>query len=215
MKHTLAVFTVLMLAPLAAMAASLDLVNDPATGGPGKFAAEEIHREAAAKGLTLGEDAQATRVALTVEKGDAAQSYRIRVRNEGGRRVITVRGADAAGAMYGGLDIAEAIRTGTLDSLKDSDHKPHIARRGIKCNIPLDLRTPSYTDCSDAAQANIPVMWEREFWTALLDAMARHRYNVLSLWSLHPFPSLVKVPEFPDVALDDVWSHPKSKGFRK
>ena len=35
--------------------------------------------------------------------------------------------------------------------------------------------------------------------------MARHRYNVLSLWSLHPFPSLVKVPEFPEVALNDVW----------
>jgi hypothetical protein len=34
--------------------------------------------------------------------------------------------------------------------------------------------------------------------------MARHRYNVLSLWNLHPFPSLVKVPEYPDVALDDV-----------
>jgi hypothetical protein len=48
-------------------------------------------------------------------------------------------------------------------------------------------------------------MWEREFWTRFLDAMARHRYNVLSLWSLHPFPSLVKVPEFPDVALNDVW----------
>ncbi len=127
------------------------------------------------------------------------------MQNEGGRRIITVRGADAAGAMYGGLDIAEAIRTGTLDSLKDSDHKPHIAQRGIKFNIPLDLRTPSYTDCSDAAQANIPEMWEREFWTEFLDAMARHRYNVLSLWSLHPFPSLVKVPEFPEVALDDVW----------
>ena len=25
------------------------------------------------------------------------------------------------------------------------------------------------------------------------------------LWSLHPFPSIVKVPEFPHVALDDVW----------
>ena len=48
-------------------------------------------------------------------------------------------------------------------------------------------------------------MWKREFWTEFLDAMARHRYNVLSLWSLHPFPSLVKVPEFPEVALDDVW----------
>ena len=83
--------------------------------------------------------------------------------------------------------------------------QPHVAQRGIKFNLPLDLRTPSYTDCSDAAQANIPEMWSREFWTEFLDVMARHRYNVLSLWSLHPFPSLVKVPEFPEVALNDVW----------
>ena len=34
--------------------------------------------------------------------------------------------------------------------------------------------------------------------------MARDRYNVLTLWSLHPFPSMVKVPEYPEVALDDV-----------
>lgn len=119
--------------------------------------------------------------------------------------VIRVIGADEAGAMYGGLDIAEAIRHGTLDSLTDSEHRPHIAQRGIKFNIPLDLRTPSYSDSSDAAQANIAEVWERGFWIAYLDAMARHRYNVLSLWSLHPFPSLVKVPEFPEVALDDVW----------
>ena len=190
-----------------ALAASLVLSNDPATGGPGRFAAEEIRREAAAKGMTLGDDSQATRVSLSVEKDGKAdpQSYRIDVKSEGARRLITVRGADAAGAMYGGLDVAEAIRLGMFDTLKDSDHKPHIAQRGIKFNIPLDLRTPSYTDCSDAAQANIPEMWERQFWTAFLDAMARHRYNVLSLWSLHPFPSLVKVPEFPEVALNDVW----------
>lgn len=199
--------TALWLPPPTALAGSLDLVNEPATGGPGEFAAAEIRREALAHGMTLGDDVNAIRIVLTVGKegNPAAQSYRIRVQTEGGRRTITVRGTDAAGAMYGGLDIAEAIRTGTLDWLKDSDHQPHIARRGIKFNLPLDLRTPSYSDCSDAAQANIPEMWERAFWTTLLDAMARHRYNVLSLWSLHPFPSLVKVPEFPDVALDDVW----------
>ncbi len=192
---------------LSALASSIDLTNDPATGGPGKFAAEEIRREAVAKGMTLGADADATRVSLLVgnETNAVAQSYCIRVQNTSGRRTIFVCGADAAGAMYGGLDIAEAIRTGTLDALKDSDHTPHISKRGIKFNIPLDLRTPSYTDCSDAAQANIPEMWERAFWTEFLDAMARHRYNVLSLWSLHPFPSMVKVPEFPEVALDDVW----------
>lgn len=186
---------------------SLWLSVQPGTAEPGKFAAEEIRREAKAQGMTLRDDTEATRVALTIERDGnaAAESYTIRVQKEGDCRIITVRGADATGTMYGGLDIAEAIRTGTFDSLKDSDHSPHIAQRGLKLNIPLDLRTPSYTDCSDAAQANIPEMWKREFWTAYLNSMARHRYNVLSLWSLHPFPSLVKIPEFPEVALDDVW----------
>ena len=89
-------------------------------------------------------------------------------------------------------------------TLRDSDHTPYIAQRGIKFNIPLDARTPSYSDTGDAAQQNIPEMWSLDFWREFLDEMARHRYNVLSLWSLHPFPSLVKVPEYPDVALDDV-----------
>lgn len=146
---------------------------------------------------------------LSAEGGQAAadlgaQAYAIRSTSKPDWS-CWVLGGDGDGALYGGLDIAEAIRTGTLDTLKDAEHQPHIAQRGIKFNIPLDLRTPSYSDCSGAAQANIPEMWERGFWTAFLDAMARHRYNVLSLWSLHPFPSLVKVPEFPDVALDDVW----------
>ena len=179
-----------------ASAAPLQLTNDPSTGGPGKFAVAEIQHEAKVKGTTA-------RISITVEKKPTAppQSYRIE-RNGVQIRVI---GVDKVGAMYGGLDIAEAIRLGTLDTLQSSENKPHIEKRGIKFNIPLDLRTPSYTDCSDAAQANIPEVWEREFWISYFDAMARHRYNVLSLWSLHPFPSMVKVPEFPEVALDDVW----------
>jgi hypothetical protein len=92
-----------------------------------------------------------------------------------------VIGADTAGAMYGGLDIAEAIRTGTLVSLKDSEHSPHIAKRGIKFNLPLDLRTPSYSDNCSSAQANIPEMWNIDFWHELLDRMARDRFNVLTL----------------------------------
>jgi hypothetical protein len=172
----------LLLFAFPSMALGFEVHND--AGAPGQFAADEIQREAAVKGLAL-------RVDIKVAPNDkAAQSYRIR--REGLK--LTVIGADAVGAMYGGLDIAEAIHLGTLDSLEDSDHTPHIAQRGIKFNIPLDLRTPSYTDCSDAAQANIPEMWEREFWIDYFDAMARHRYNVLSLWSL-----------FPEVALDDVW----------
>jgi hypothetical protein len=71
----------LLLAPLASLAGSLQLTNDAATGEPGKFAAEEIRREASARGMTLGDDARATRIALTVGKDAAsvAQSYSIRV----------------------------------------------------------------------------------------------------------------------------------------
>src|SRR6187455_3464001 len=77
--------------------------------------------------------------------------------------------------------------------------------RGTKFNIPLDLRTPSYSDMSDSAQKNIDTAWDFDFWRAYLDKLARDRYNFVSLWNLHPFPSMVKVPEYPLVALDDVW----------
>jgi hypothetical protein len=133
------------------------------------------------------------------------QCYSIRSERDGTNLKITILSKDGSGAMYGCLDIAEAIRNGTIGALPDSDNKPYLERRGIKFNVPLDLRTPSYSDFSDAYQQNIPVMWEMDFWKQQLDEMARNRYNTLSLWSLNPFPSMVKVPEYPDVALDDVW----------
>ncbi len=181
---------------LSAGAASATVSFDT-NSAPLRFAAEEI-RTAAATTKSL----PALTVSLQVDATTVSpQGYRL----ERVGSTLTVTGGDAPGAMYGGLDVAEAIRTGALDSLKNSVHTPHIAQRGIKFNIPLDLRTPSYSDPSDAAQLNIPEMWSQDFWHAFLDDMARHRYNVLSLWNLHPFPSIVKVPEFPDVALDDVW----------
>jgi hypothetical protein len=117
---------------------------------------------------------------------------------------VRVTGSNAVGTMYGGLDVAEAIRLRTINELEPGLRKPHVEVRGIKFNIPLDLRTPSYSDCSDAAQDNIPEMWNLDFWQTTLDELARHHFNTLTLWNLHPFPSLVKVPEYPDVALNDV-----------
>jgi hypothetical protein len=67
------------------------------------------------------------------------------------------------------------------------------------------MRTPSYGDMGDFGQQNIPVVWEMDFWQQQCDEMARNRYNVISVWSENPFPSLVKIPEFPKIALNDVW----------
>ncbi len=174
------------------------------------FAASEIHEAYASRGETLvehGTPANSDAVVMIVEVGRGngkPQSYSIRKQAQNGRLTLTVQGADPTGAMYGGLDLAEAVRLGTLNELADSDHSPHIERRGIKFNIPLDVRTPSYSDNSDSAQKNIGEMWSFDFWREFLDNMARHRFNVLTLWNLHPFPSIVKVPEFPEVALEDV-----------
>ncbi|MGL4421726.1 MAG: hypothetical protein ACRCZF_13750, partial [Gemmataceae bacterium] len=188
-----------------ARAASIEVIVPQDAAQPLRFAEAEIGREAKARGIVLGNDGSTTRITLGVERGGSEQSYTIRVKEVAGRRTVMVVGADASGAMYGGLDVAEAIRTGQFDTLKDSEHRPHIAQRGIKFNIPLDLRTPSYTDPCDASQANIPEMWNIVFWREMFDDMARHRYNLISLWSLNPFPSIVKVPEFPNVSLNDVW----------
>ncbi|MEJ7769754.1 MAG: hypothetical protein WKF89_18185 [Chitinophagaceae bacterium] len=157
----------------------------------------------------LSDSAQAVKLAadkkLETPKYLGWQSYAVRVSNNGQQKNIYILAGDPTGAMYGSLDIAEAFRLQSIDSIISSDNKPYLDRRGIKFNIPLDLRTPSYTDPSDAAQQNIPNVWERSFWDAYLDEMAKNRFNVLSLWSLHPFPSMVKIPEFPEVALNDVW----------
>lgn len=117
---------------------------------------------------------------------------------------IWIVGADDAGVMYGGLEVAEIIRTKGIDAIENKFQNPYMKVRGTKFNIPLDVRTPSYSDVSDAAQNNIAEMWNFEFWRDYIDNLARYRYNTISLWSLHPFPSLVKVPEYPDIALDDV-----------
>lgn len=129
------------------------------------------------------------------------------IRKEADAMVVT--GKDAAGAMYGGLDLAETIRSEGVSAVEDKLQNPYMQMRGTKFNIPLDVRTPSYTDVSDAAQKNIAEMWNMEFWKAYIDSLAEYRYNYVSLWSMHPFPSLVKVPEYPEVALSDV---KRSKG---
>ena len=120
-------------------------------------------------------------------------------------KTITVRGGDANGLMYAGFEIAEAIQDGKkLAKIGEITGKPYMPNRGIKFNFPLDARTPSYDDKGDVMQNNILTMWDFDFWKNYLDNMARYRYNLLTLWSLHPYPSMVRVPGFEDVALDDV-----------
>ena len=150
----------------------------------------------------VGENAD-FRIAITqFEPGMGPQSFRIQ--REGTRGVRIVAG-DSVGAMYGALELAEQIgHGGGLEAVHDKARKPYILRRGLKFNIPMDARAPSYDDTGTSAHENIPVMWEWEFWQEFLDNMVRNRYNVLTLWTTHPYPGIVKLPEYPEANYDDV-----------
>lgn len=167
-----------------------------------EFAVNEIIQALSEKQVTakIAEDENADIVILVSEDSDLKEEGFSLSTNE----KILITSKDAAGAMYGGLELAEQISLYGLNGIQETNQNPHMEMRGTKFNIPLDVRTPSYTDPCDAAQKNIGEMWSFDFWKEYIDNMARYRYNYISLWSLHPFPSMVKVPGYEDVALEDV-----------
>jgi hypothetical protein len=208
--------TAMLAAP--AYAAEAEIGFDAASA-PTKFAVDEIESALRARGYTVKRaltlpskkpdplNIQFMRASLAQDgaKKIEREGFSLRRQPGEGAARFYVFSADDAGAMYGGLELAEQIRTRGVDGIADTDRNPYMSMRGTKFNIPLDLRNPSYSDMSDSAQQNIATVWDFEFWRKYLDALARDRYNFVSLWNLHPFPSMVKVPGYPDVALDDVW----------
>ena len=117
-----------------------------------------------------------------------------------------VMGGDAVGAMYGGLQIAENISSKGLNGRYDSKESPFMLNRGMKLNLPLDRRIPTYVGgwSSNSAKKAIPHVWDMTFWTKLIDQQARNRYNMLSVWVHHPFPALVSLPDYPKACLPNI-----------
>lgn len=129
------------------------------------------------------------------------QSFRV----QSSRGVLTLSGADQHGLMYGLLEIEERLRFGMNIDHVEFEQSPYLDKRGLKFNVPLDARTPSYDDTGDAAQSNIKHVWDIQFWKDYLDDMALNRYNQLTLWNPQPFTSLLKLDAFPGLALENVY----------
>ena len=105
------------------------------------------------------------------------EAFSIRITRYDAETTYWAIGADPVGAMYGGLELAEGIRLKGLKGIHEADQEPYIAKRGVKFNIPLDARTPSYGDAGHAAQLNIATMWEMDYWQVFIDDLARYRYK--------------------------------------
>lgn len=116
-----------------------------------------------------------------------------------------VVGGDANGTMYGGFQIAENITFNGFAGIYNNQESAAIPRRGIKLNLALDNESTTYGKLATTSKIQgIPNVWDFNFWMSWFDEMARNRYNVISVWNNHPFPSFVKVPGYEDVALQNV-----------
>ena len=118
---------------------------------------------------------------------------------EGFRRVrsrqgLKITGGDERGAMYGVLDVAEQIRLGTpWNKIKDRTAQAQLEFRAIKFNLPWSAyRT------SPALEQHQETCKDLRYWEAFLDMMAENRFNVLSLWSLHPYTYMIRPKNFPE-----------------
>lgn len=165
------------------------------------FAFENIENALKTKGGKVADNGTYSINFNEVDSTLGAQVYKIEVAD----KTISITGGDKTGLMYGGLDVAETIEMYGIEKIAAKTVSPDMEYRGLKFNIPLDMRTPSYTDGGDSGQGNIPVIWDKNFWKEEFDLMAQNRYNALSIWSLNPFASMVKVPGYEDCALNDVW----------
>ena len=113
---------------------------------------------------------------------------------------VRLAAADGAGAMYACLELAERLDTYMLghhdpstanlvwDEFVDSLPlplviEPRFEYRALKFNLPWSAYRPG-----NATVENYNLCRNLTFWASFLDMMAENRYNVITLWALHPWP---------------------------
>ncbi|MFN3485134.1 MAG: hypothetical protein ACK44W_06595, partial [Planctomycetota bacterium] len=157
---------------------------------PVAFAADRIRAALEGIGWSVREGAGSS-IRIGVSR-ESAVPESFAIRREGAD--LRVLGADLAGAMYGGLDLAEQIRTaGSLEGVRERSAAPRFPFRAVKFNLPW----MSYRK-HEALQLHQDTCRDLRFWERFLDMMAENRFNVLTLWSLHPFAFMIRPKNFPD-----------------
>lgn len=157
-----------------------------------KYAAEALKVSALKGGYILNES-QADYL-ITLEEDSALAKEEYLIFSEG--KKIIIQGGDGAGVIYGAYSLMEDLRNGKgIQNIRRKTEKPRLAFRGIKYDLPWDTYRHSYAldqhqqTCSDI-----------DYWEAFLDMMVENRFNVLTLWNLHPYTFMIKPRNFPEAS---------------
>ncbi|WP_240416052.1 hypothetical protein [Paenibacillus periandrae] len=134
---------------------------------------------------------------MTAAASVGAEGFEIRRAYHQGNPALFVLASDESGAMYGVLEVAEQLQThGNLTDVSECIINPRFPFRAVKFNLPWS----SYrrNECFELQKGTVR---DLDFWQAFLDMMAENRYNVLTLWCLHPFPYMIRPMNFPKASL--------------
>ena len=109
---------------------------------------------------------------------------------------ILIKGGDGNGILYGSLSVAEDIRNGiSIQEIKGRREAPRLQFRAIKFDLPWDTYRHSY-----ALDQHQETCADVRYWESFLDMMAANRFNVLTLWNLHPYTFMIKPANFPEAS---------------
>jgi hypothetical protein len=118
-----------------------------------------------------------------------AEGFEIKTAGSG----IFLWGADISGLMYGLMELAEDISIQGIEAVESKVRAPFLKKRGIKFNLPFEP-----FDMGSPMSENAATCLDTSFWAAYIDQLAKDRYNLLSLWSEHPFHMMVRIPKYPE-----------------
>jgi hypothetical protein len=109
---------------------------------------------------------------------------------------IHVSGGDNRGLIYGTLALAEQLKNGiALSDIQAETGKPDQEFRGIKFNLPWQTYRPSL-----ALDQHTETVKDLKYWEAFLDMMVENRFNVISLWNMHPYTFMIKPKNYPEAS---------------
>jgi len=166
------------------------------------FAEKELTAALRKTGRTPAESSP-LEIEIAIDPSVGPESYETRPARDGNRLRIAVAGGDAAGAMYGVLDLAEALAAGADPaSFEPGGARAAHAIRAFRVDVPLGPAPP---------RPDEEWVLDPAFWEGLLDALARDRFDSIAIFAPDPFAALAFEPA--RRVLDAAFAHAHARGI--
>jgi hypothetical protein len=162
---------------------------------PSAFALASLERVLQTAGYQVVTDSLAEfSVSLRIRSSERQdEGYTLLVPEE---NQVVLTASDPNGLLYGIHEISEQLSNGKrLNHIEQKEEKAAFPFRAVKFNLPWD----SYRR-SEALQMHQETCRDLAFWERYLDMMVQNRFNVLTLWNLHPFNYMIRAKNFPEAS---------------